>query len=284
MRIRRLLGKGPDDPEETEAEVEATTEDAEVEEPEEAADVVEDEVTDEAEDVVEEGEERDDDQIAFELADWGARERKMIDDQLGALRVPRAWEASTLVVAVRDSEVVDDLIDEIEERLALDLSHDVEPVIYDVGDWPEGLEERFIEALIAERVPHERGYRAVTVGIDDEERVDGIVEQVSQAWEDEQVPDAEVDGPDAQDVLSELFVSSDRLLHDPSDRPATVRFDDAAASVEAMDLPFGFVADDWEAVTTRVAALRDLLSAAESTDTEIIESATDLRTQLRPLV
>ena len=136
--------------------------------------------------------------------------------------------------------MVDDLIDYIEERIALDLSPDAEPVIYEVGDWPQGLEERFLELLIENRIPHNRGYREVTVGVDDEERVDDLVEEVTSAWEDEQPTDEELDGPDAQEVLSELFVSSDRLMHDASDRAATVRFDDAAESALAMGLPFGF--------------------------------------------
>lgn len=222
--------------------------------------------------------------IEFELAEWGTRERKLLDGELAAVRVRRAWEASTLVVAASDADVVDDLIDLIEERIALDLSPDVEPVVYEVGDWPQGLEDRFIEALITGRVAHMRGYREITVGVDDEERVDGIVEDVTKAWQDEQVADDELGGPDAQDVLSELFVSADRLMHDASDKAATVRFDDAADTATTMSVPFGFIDADWEAITDRVSGLRELLGEADSTDDEIIEAATALRSHLRPLV
>ena len=152
----------------------------------------------------------------------------------------RVWEAGTLVVAARDAEVVDDLIDEIEERAALNLAPDVEPVVYDVRDWPAGLEDRFVEALIEGRIAHMRGYQEITVGVDDEERVDALVEEVTSAWEDEQPDEGEEEEPDAQEVLSELFVTSDRLLHDASDKAATVRFDDAAEAVASMRLPFGF--------------------------------------------
>ncbi|HYI61311.1 MAG TPA: hypothetical protein VEW93_05855 [Acidimicrobiales bacterium] len=233
-----------------------------------------------------EGEDEDDGpgQMAFELADWGARERKLLDDQLGALGVPRAWEASTLVVDASNADAVDDLIDEIEERTALDLAPGVEPVTYEVGDWPLGLEDRFIEALIEARIPHQRGYREIAVGVDDEEQVDALIEALTAAWEDEQPTEEELDGPDAQQVLSELFVSADRLLHDATDRPATVRFDDAAGSVAEMGLPFGFAPGDWDDVVARVADLRTLLSEAESTDEQITEAARDLRTRLRPLV
>ncbi|HXH55854.1 hypothetical protein [Iamia sp.] len=249
-------------------------------------------VAEEAEDIAEgdeDGDESDEEreptgQIEFELSDWGSRERKLLDEALTAVRVRRAWEAGTLVVAASDAEVVDDLIDDIEERLALDLSPDVEPVIYDVGDWPLGLEDRFIEALIEQRIAHARGYREVTVALDDEERVDALIEDVTKAWEDEQVTDDEIGGPDAQDVLSELFVSADRLLHDASDRAATVRFDDAAGSATTMAVPFGFAEDDWQAITDLVVALRELLSEAGTGDEEIVEAATALRSHLRPLV
>jgi len=223
-------------------------------------------------------------QVEFELGDWGARERQLLDGELASVRVRRAWEAGTLVVAASDADVVDDLIDYIEERIALDLSPDAEPVIYEVSDWPQGLEERFLELLIENRIPHNRGYREVTVGLDDEERVDALVEEVTSAWEDEQPTDEELDGPDAQEVLSELFVSSDRLMHDASDRAATVRFDDASESALAMGLPFGFDQPGWTAITDLVGALRDKLGEAESTDEEIIEAATALRSHLRPLV
>lgn len=223
-------------------------------------------------------------QVGFELADWGVRERRMLDDQLGALGVPRAWEASTLVVDASHADVVDDLIDEIEERVALDLAPGVATVTYEVGDWPYGLEDRFIEALIENRIPHQRGYKEIAVGTTDEEQVDALVEAVTAAWEDEQPTEEELDGPDAQQVLSELFVSADRLQHDASDRAGTVRFDDAAALLEKTGLPFGFAQGDWDQVTVRVTALRDLLSDAESTDDQIVEAARDLRTHLRPLV
>ncbi len=223
-------------------------------------------------------------QVEFELGDWGARERQLLDGELASARVRRAWQAGTLVVASSDAEVVDDLIDYIEERIALDLSPDVEPVVYEVKDWPAGLEDRFLELLIEHRIPHLRGYQEVTVGVDDEERVDELVEQVTAAWEDEQPTEDELDGPDAQEVLSELFVSSDRLLHDPSDRAATVRFDDASESALAMGLPFGFDAAAWAEITDLVDALREKLGEAETTDDEIVEAATTLRSHLRPLV
>jgi hypothetical protein len=223
-------------------------------------------------------------QVEFELADWGARERQLLDSELAAVRVRRAWEGPTLVVRASDADVVDDLIDYIEERIALDLSPDVEPVTYEVGDWPPGLEERFIEVLIEERIAHNRGYREITVGVDDEERVDALVEKVTEEWEQEQPTDEELDGPDAQEVLSELFVSSDRLLHDPSDKQATVRFDDAAESALGMSLPFGFDEATWGGITDLVGVLRDKLADAESTDDDIVEAATALRSELRPLV
>ncbi len=223
-------------------------------------------------------------EVEFELSEWGARERKLLDEILEGVRVRRVWQAGTLVVAAGDAEIVDDLIDEIDERMALDLPAGVDPVIYDVRDWPGGLEDRFVEALIDQRVPHMRGYQEITIGVDDEERVDTLVEEVTSAWEDEQVPDDEVDGPDAQAVLSELFVSSDRLLHDASDKTATVRFDDAAESAAGMGLPFGFAEGDWTAIKAAVDVLRGRLGDAEAQDEDIEEAATALRTLLRPLV
>ena len=223
-------------------------------------------------------------EVDFELSDWGARERKLLDEMLEGEGVRRVWQAGTLVVGARDADVVDDLIDEIDDRIALDLPPDVEPVVYDVRDWPEGLEDRFVEALIDDRIAHLRGYQEITVGVEDEERVDALVERVTSAWEDEQPDEDELDGPDAQEVLSELFVTSDRLLHDASDKAATVRFDDAAQAAASMPVPFGFDESGWEAINAAAAVLRERLGDAEAGDEEIEEAATALRTLLRPLV
>jgi hypothetical protein len=79
-------------------------------------------------------------------------------------------------------------------------------------------------------------------------------------------------------------VASDRLLHDPADAAATVRFDDAASDSTTMAVPFGFSDADWTAINELVEALRELLGAEEAGDEEIIEAATALRTHLRPIV
>jgi len=208
----------------------------------------------------------------------------MLDAELDAMRIRRAWQAGTLIVNASDADVVDDLIDLVEDRIGLDLPPDAEPVIYDVGDWPVGLEDRFIEALIDERIRHQRGYHEVTVGVDDEERVDALVDEVTAAWEDEQVPEDEQDEPDAQEVLSELFVTADRLQHGPSDKAAVVRFDDAATLVKTMRVPFGFDEATWQPIVDGSVALHDLLAEADSSDEDIVEAASDLRGVLRPLV
>ncbi|MGI8939765.1 MAG: hypothetical protein ACR2JF_16430 [Iamia sp.] len=255
-----------------------------------AADSDDDSDSDSEADAAERDDAHDDDgddgfrEIEFELSDWGARERKLLDEILTGVRVRRVWQAGTLVVAANDAEIVDDLIDEIEDRMALDLPPGVDPVVYDVRDWPDGLEDRFIEVLIENRIAHRRGYQEITVGVDDEERVDELVEEVTTAWEDEQPTEDELDGPDASEVLSDLFVTSDRLQHDASDKTATIRFDDAASAVGDLSLPFGFAEGDWAAIKDAVQDLRDRLGDAEATDTDIEEAAASLRTLLRPLV
>ena len=85
-------------------------------------------------------------------------------------------------------------------------------------------------------------------------------------------------------MLSELFIGSDRLLHDPSDKTATVRFDDAAGLVADMAVPFGFDEADWSAIAELTATLRERLEDADATDDEVVEAATELRSHLRPLV
>jgi hypothetical protein len=218
------------------------------------------------------------------LSDWGARERQLLDNELAVNRIRYAWEAGDLVVNSSDEEIVDELIALIEDRISLDLSPDAEPVIYDIGDWPPGLDDRFAEELVEARIPHARGYREFTIGLDEEERVDEIVERISREWETDQADAEAPDGLDAQEVLSGLFLSADRLIHSPKDKSDAKAFERAATAAAELSLPFGFEQAEWDALLADVTALSDLLADEESYEDDVMDAATNLRTRLRSLV
>jgi hypothetical protein len=84
--------------------------------------------------------------------------------------------------------------------------------------------------------------------------------------------------------MSELFVSSDKLMHDPDDSGAVLRFTEAADTVAAMSLPYGFAPGSWEEIVTLSGELRTLLGAADSEDEAVVEAAKAVRSVLRQYV
>jgi hypothetical protein len=68
----------------------------------------------------------DEQEIGYDLADWGPELRTSLDAALKEVGVPARWESDELVVPEGDAELVEDLIDEIgiDEDDALDEEDD----------------------------------------------------------------------------------------------------------------------------------------------------------------
>ena len=118
----------------------------------------------------------------------------------------------------------------------------------------------------------------------DEERVDAIVDAIEfpdqVSSEDEEEIEAEEslaeEGLDPQDVLSELFVAADRLMHDPLDHEGVLSLVDSARLAETLPLPYGFAPAVWKDVVSQAKHLREALEG-EVDDDAVIEQATALR-------
>jgi hypothetical protein len=121
---------------------------------------------------------------------------------------------------------------------------------------------------------------------EDEARVEAVFDEFEEAEGDDL--DAglaeEDDGLAASQVLSDLFVSADRLMHDARDPDGVLTLVDAAARARTISLPFGFERGVWDEILARAAGLSDEFERDGDDDDVIIERATDLRNLLRPFV
>lgn len=161
------------------------------------------------------------------------------------------------------------------------LDDDREQVGYELFDWdPDELDE-LDDVLHELGVPHEwvsDGYEVV-VHQEDEARVDALLPGIR--FPDELAAEAD-DGDDTDvQVLSDLFVASDRLHGGPTGE-AVSGFLDAAERVGERP-PYGVDQRDWEAVVELVDQLIDLFHAG-GPDEQASELAYQLRRRLRPLV
>ena len=232
-------------------------------------------------------------QIAYEYDDLDAEGRFAIDRVLAGAGIVHAWEGTTLVIAPYDEDEVDRLLDaaagesdpdDVDERL---LDDDQEQLVYDLADWDAERRTELDGRLEAEGIAHafdETGDLVVLA--EDEERVDAIVDEIE--FPDQLPADdgAGTGGLDAVQAIGDLFVATDRLVHDPGDTEGTLTAVDSARSMRGMATPFGFAPPVWTELVEQAGELQALLETEdEIVDDEAVHAAASkLRTALRPYV
>ena len=227
-----------------------------------------------------------DDEVAYELDDWSGESRLLVDGLLTNQGIAHVWEAGTLVVRSADEATVDQIIDDIEITTVPALDPDADKLAYEVGSWTDAQRTELADALGAAGIPYEWDEVGDLLVLEaDESRVEELLD----AFEfpdalDAGLEDDPGDGLAAQEVMSALFVSSDRLMHDAHDPEGVLSLVDAAARSRTLALPFGFEREVWDGIVARAGALSDQFERDVDDDDEIIERATELRNLLRNYV
>lgn len=195
---------------------------------------------------------------------------------------------------------VDDLDDDQSEALMARLTAQGIPFEFDLDDALVVLEvdgSRVEEALDAVEFPDALAPDARTLpealgedgsaeGGGSDAGTDGEADDSADDDADDDVAgdDVDWDDIDAGEVLADLFVAADRLMHKASDPEGVLGLVDNANLAERMPLPFGFPPGMWRDLLGEIRGLRDLLESDRSTDEEIEETARALRETLRPMV
>ena len=166
--------------------------------------------------------------------------------------------------------------------------NDEDEAEYDLAEWEAGERGAATAALLDADIPYrwEAGLVLVVPAVAEEE-VDGLLDELGEVEElDEEEGEAESDadgGEEAQTAMSDLFVASDRLQHDPNDPDVVVEVLDAANVVADSLPPYGIGRPVWrriqELTSTVVTDLEDAV------DEDIVAAdARALREYLRDLV
>jgi hypothetical protein len=159
------------------------------------------------------------------------------------------------------------------------LEPEAEKVLYEVAEWSPEDRADLVDALNEEGVRHafdEMG--DLLVDAIDEDRVDLLMDELVDEDDDE-----EDDAPEATSVLSDLFVSADKLRKHPRDATAILTAVDASTSAIAMSPPYGFERATWAKIGLRAGALRAALET-EADDEDVVAAAEELRELLHPMV
>lgn len=220
----------------------------------------------------------DSDEITYELDEWSERDRGVLQERLETLGVPHHWEELTLVVAATDEAWVERVMDQVEEALSVALDPDTVQVAYDLSDWEADHREQLLDLLEADAVAYGIDGDELFVHEIDEQRVDEMIDAVLRPGE--APTSAAAAGPE---VMGDLFVAADRLVHAPLDADGTLALIAAIRTAGDAAPPYGMDKVWWDSVLAQADQLVVHIDAA--TDDElIIEAATALRDTLRPYV
>ncbi|MGE0880605.1 MAG: hypothetical protein AB7L13_04485 [Acidimicrobiia bacterium] len=221
-------------------------------------------------------------QVVYELIEWPMTHRLALENALRLNHIHHAWEGTDLVVHEDDEARVDDLVDAVDPSGAS--TEDGGEIVYDLTEW--GSEEiRSLEGrLDGAGIPYEwESPGALVVPAMHEETVEQLMDEVEFPNE---IPAEDDDAGDerAAAVLSELFLSTDRLMNDPESAEGTRGLIDALELSVSAPAPYGIALTDWRAVLDRCEAIRELL-VVDALDIEAIGAqSAEVRHRLREWV
>ncbi len=219
-------------------------------------------------------------ELEYDLDEWSERDRAALRARLETLGLPHRWEEMTLVVAADDEAWVERVMDQVEEELAAALDEDVEQIAYDLADWEVATRDRLLALLDEEVIAHSMDGDELFVHEIDEHRVDEIIDALVGPGDRDEPLAAQV-GPE---VMGELFVAADRLVHDPLDHEGTLSVIDALRTASSAHPPYGMDKVWWEGVLGHADQLVTLLDTPSPDLDAVVAEATELRDGLRPFV
>ena len=221
--------------------------------------------------------------LAYELHEWASESRSMLAQLLLADGVTHSWQGTTLLAHETVEEAVDALVDEVEQADSREIDPEEPQVAFEMEGWSGELQALLAERLGAVGVPHEFDVDGDLVCHEaDEEQVELIIEELLARAADEGLE--ELDGLEANDLLSALFEGTDRLRRDVHDSKGVLGVLKHGRRLQLSATPFGFAATNWTSLRDTAADLCDLIESEESTDAEISDLAVRLRDTLQGLI
>ena len=224
--------------------------------------------------------------LVYELNEWSRESRLMVQQLLEGDEVPYVWESTDLVVPAPFEARADEVLAQVEATATPPLDPDADKMLYELEEWGDDEIAQLVDALATADVPYDFDIDGnLVVLAADEEKVEELLDGIEfpDALDADDEGDAG-DGPEAHDVLSELFVAADRLAHHAKDHEGVLGLVAATDVIVALDLPFGFEPTVWERIVEGATALRQSLEADEVGDEQLEEQAGEYRALLRSFV
>jgi len=253
-----------------------------------------------------------DEQLVYELAGWTLDQRTEVAQVMAESGLPHAWDGDELFVHVRFEESVDRLLEPIEfpdgapadggEGIVALPAPEGDLTEYDLGEWSENARRAVGVHLAQAGIAYGWDETLLLVGVDDEEAVDDLLDDLESSGALDEVDDADDDLTETPgDVLEQLFLAADRLRKHPLDADGLTGLADALARSNPARPPFGLDPVAWRSITGLADQLADAETAEADGGTDASEDlvdagaddddrtaaqrlAADLRDALRPYV
>jgi hypothetical protein len=231
--------------------------------------------------------------VGIDLTTWGEVGRTALDERLHLLQAPHAWNDVILVIDQADMAWIARIIEQVEDERTLPLDPEADQIAYDLEGWDDENRSLLVHGLQAQAIPFGIDGEELVVHEADEEHVDTLVDIILEP--DAEAPDGGApDGgaPDGEtpvgdearaELMGELFIVADRLVHSPLDADARQELAAGAAEAATSAPPYGVDARWWKGIGEQGAALVALLGAATDEE-EMTAAAAGLRDALRPNV
>ena len=230
----------------------------------------------------------DEEHLAYELHSWNGPARAEVELLLYRSNIAHTWQGPTLLVREIDEDAVDEVIEDVDDRLTTDSSSGVAAegsrVGFDLGARNQDLHAAVAAKLVDENVEYElMGNGFLLVPSELEDTVGDWVEEIQDSLRSSDSFGPGVDGVDAHQVVEQLFVAADILRRNTRDLRAQRQLMDNTSLAHDLKLPFGYEAPMWRSVLDQAAVVVALIEDAGE-DTLIESEALSLRNLLHSYV
>ncbi len=226
--------------------------------------------------------------VHYDVSAWTVEQRAELAEALAEEDIAHVWESDDgvdeLVVPEEQEEATDALFARLEEALGpfpIPLPDDETPVEYGLDEWPDAERKTLTAALAEAGIPHRWEAATLFVPAAAEQAVDDLLDSLEAGTLAVHVPDE--DAP-PEDILSQLFSAADRLAKDADDRIGRDAVASIVAVVKPTHAPYGVGGAAWSKIVESVGALGELADDEESSSSDVIGAAQELRSLVRGYV
>ena len=222
--------------------------------------------------------------VYYDVSAWTLDQRAELTEALAEEAVDHMWEGDELVVPEAVEAKADELFTRLEAVLgpfAVPLPEDEPSVEFGLDEWPSTDRDTLTAALVEAAIPHRWVGATVFVAADAEMAVDELLDSIESGTL--VVTGVDVAGP-PEDALSVLFASSDRLAKDPDDQVGQVDLAEMLGQIDIAQPPYGVAAGTWAGVIDLSGRLVDLCDDEDSSPSDVIGTAQELRSLVRQYV